>query len=288
MESNLEAGLVIETGNGRRLDGNFIVRENFNDSLCTNFDVSNSLFIVGTSSSGVQLRYGRYLEVEDNTIEDPLLNGSGVDRCSNPIMDMFNSDHCALTFNDGACSSVIDRADENLPAGSAVVVCGSDQEVANNPSGSSIFQFKESTDIKGNAEFASQKKSVWTMIAMNDSNDQLRQKVAWALSQILVITPNQIQNVESAENYLNYYDIFVKHAFGNYFDILKEVSFSPMVSSFCIYDAINADFFLISIIFSKPCRWERCLDILNRLVDLMFIVILEFYNSQTKICELYR
>ena len=213
-ESNLEAGLVIETGNGRRLDGNFIVRENFDDSLCTNFDVSNSLFIVGISSSGVLLRYGRYLEVENNTIEDPLLNGSGVDRCSNPIMDMFNSDHCALTFNDSACSSVIDRADENLPAGSAVVVCGSDQEVANNPSGSSIFQFKESTDIKGNADFASQKKSVWTMIAMN-SNDQLRQKVAWALSQILVITPNQIQNIESAENYLNYYDIFVKHAFGN-------------------------------------------------------------------------
>ena len=200
---------------------------------------------MGTSSSGVQLRYGRYLEVENNTIEDPLLNGSGVDRCSNPIMDMFNSDHCVLTLNDindSACSSVIDKAYENLPDERAIVVCGSDQEVANNPSGSSVFQFKESTDVKGNAEFASQKKSVWTMIAMN-SIDQLRQRVAWALSQILVITPNQIRNTESAENYLNYYDIFVKHAFGNYFDILKEVSFSPMVSSFCIYAEIIAIFF---------------------------------------------
>ena len=60
------------------------------------------------------------------------------------------------------------------------------------------------------------------MIAL-DSNDQLRQRMAWALSQILVITPNQIADIGLSEIYLNYYDIFVRHAFGNYFDILKEV-----------------------------------------------------------------
>ena len=71
-----------------------------------------------------------------------------------------------------------------------------------------------------------QKRNAWAMIAL-DSDDQLRQRMAWALSQIVVITPNQIADIGLSEIYLNFYDIFVRHAFGNYFDILKEVvSFS--------------------------------------------------------------
>jgi 23S rRNA A2030 N6-methylase RlmJ len=34
---------------------------------------------------------------------------------------------------------------------------------------------------------------------------------------------------------LNYYDIFVRNAFGNYFDILKEVSYSPMMAEMLSY-----------------------------------------------------
>jgi len=49
------------------------------------------------------------------------------------------------------------------------------------------------------------------MIALSDdTKDQLRQRVAWALSQILVITPNQIEEDGYSEMYLNYYDIFVR------------------------------------------------------------------------------
>jgi cullin-associated NEDD8-dissociated protein 1 len=54
--------------------------------------------------------------------------------------------------------------------------------------------------------------------------------MAWALSQILVVTPNQINNMEITEAYANYYDIFVRNAFGNYRDILKEVAYSPMMA----------------------------------------------------------
>lgn len=54
--------------------------------------------------------------------------------------------------------------------------------------------------------------------------------MAWALSQILVITPNQIDDDGYSEIYLNYYDIFVRNAFGNYYDVLKEVSYSPMMA----------------------------------------------------------
>jgi len=62
------------------------------------------------------------------------------------------------------------------------------------------------------------------------SQDQLRQRMAWALSQILIVTPKQISETGLTEAYLNYYDIFVRNAFGNYRDILKEVSQSPMMA----------------------------------------------------------
>ena len=43
-----------------------------------------------------------------------------------------------------------------------------------------------------NTDWESQKKHVWSMIAL-ESNDQLRQRMAWALSQILIVTPNQVR-----------------------------------------------------------------------------------------------
>ena len=72
------------------------------------------------------------------------------------------------------------------------------------------------------------------MIALQAA-DQLRQRVAWALSQILVITPNQINAFEQSESYLNYYDIFVRHAFSSYRSILKEVAYSPMMGEMLSY-----------------------------------------------------
>lgn len=75
------------------------------------------------------------------------------------------------------------------------------------------------------------------------AQDQLRQRMAWALSQILVITPNQIDTEdEEAEPYLKYYDIFVNNAFGNYRDILKAVAYSPMVSKCNIYKCVTFNF----------------------------------------------
>jgi cullin-associated NEDD8-dissociated protein 1 len=62
------------------------------------------------------------------------------------------------------------------------------------------------------------------------AQDQLRQRMAWALSQILVVSPNQVNAYGLSEPYLNYYDIFVRNAFGNYRDVLKEVSHSPMMA----------------------------------------------------------
>lgn len=58
--------------------------------------------------------------------------------------------------------------------------------------------------------------------------DQLRQKMAWSLSQIVAVglpgsggTFNEI-----TEHYIAFYDQFVNHAFGNYRDLMKEFSYN--------------------------------------------------------------
>ena len=58
------------------------------------------------------------------------------------------------------------------------------------------------------------------------SQDYLRQKVALALSEILVVSENS--NLESAAPALtDYYDLLYSNAFGNYRDLLEEVTYHP-------------------------------------------------------------
>lgn len=59
--------------------------------------------------------------------------------------------------------------------------------------------------------------------------DQLRQRVAWAFSQILVVSPGSIDSEDQSEGFLTYYDNFVRNAFGNYGVMLKETAYSPMM-----------------------------------------------------------
>ena len=57
--------------------------------------------------------------------------------------------------------------------------------------------------------------------------DQLRQRVAFALSQILVVSRRDANLEEKPEAMTNYYDTLVRHALGNYGDLLREVTFHP-------------------------------------------------------------
>ncbi|HEY1084117.1 MAG TPA: DUF1800 family protein, partial [Prosthecobacter sp.] len=62
--------------------------------------------------------------------------------------------------------------------------------------------------------------------------DQLRQRVAFALSQILV-TSRRDANLESrCLGMADYYDIFVRQAFGNYLDVLMEVTMHPVMGRY--------------------------------------------------------
>lgn len=59
--------------------------------------------------------------------------------------------------------------------------------------------------------------------------DQLRQRTALALSEILVVSGNVIKLPNAMAQYQR---IFLRHAFGNYRDVLKEVTLSPAMGRF--------------------------------------------------------
>jgi len=115
-----------------------------------------------------------------------------------------------------------------------VLVCGSPGEVENKKENGLLFD----SDIPYlKKEFKSQpynpgknREYVWIMIVLS-APDQLRQRLAWALSQILVVaTPSIKKERFMSEWFLNFYDIFVRHAFGNYRDVLKEISYNALMA----------------------------------------------------------
>lgn len=142
-------------------------------------------------------------------------------------------------YNDEIASAF--GRDTSIATVGPTVVCGSPFEVA------SIHSPESGTYLRGgfdmvtrynqtlnDPEFQEQRQTIWMEIALK-SKDQLRQRVAWALSQIIVVSPGSIQSARNSEIFLAYYDIFVRNAFGNYFDILKEVTYSPMMAEMLSY-----------------------------------------------------
>lgn len=71
-----------------------------------------------------------------------------------------------------------------------------------------------------------QRQRVWFDTAQ-DAPDQLRQRVAFALSQILVISDQNGTLEGQALAVTEYYDILLRNAFGNYRDLIEEVTLTP-------------------------------------------------------------
>lgn len=61
------------------------------------------------------------------------------------------------------------------------------------------------------------------------SPDQLRQRVAFALSEIFVVSDVNGTLNGNTRGVANYYDILVRNAFGNYRDLLEQVTLSPIM-----------------------------------------------------------
>ena len=62
--------------------------------------------------------------------------------------------------------------------------------------------------------------------------DQLRQRVAFVLSQICVVSRRDANLENRPLGVADYYDIFVRNAFGNYRDILRGVAFHPVMGRY--------------------------------------------------------
>lgn len=82
----------------------------------------------------------------------------------------------------------------------------------------------DSTDLDERANWSHFMYAWWENNMFND--DLLRQRVALALSEILV-TSVETDLSAFGEGVASYYDIFSKNAFGNYRDILKQVTYHP-------------------------------------------------------------
>lgn len=68
-----------------------------------------------------------------------------------------------------------------------------------------------------------------------EGRDQLRQRMAYALSQIIVVSdaPEAFETYPQAVGYVM--DIYARNAFGNYRDILEEVTYSPAMGFYLTY-----------------------------------------------------
>ena len=90
------------------------------------------------------------------------------------------------------------------------------------------------TQLDWRYEFNQGKSMAWVNHVLK-APDQLRQRAAWALQQIFTIADNGSMYRDSTEVWGSFYDIFIRHAFGNYRDILKEVTYHPIMSVYLTY-----------------------------------------------------
>jgi uncharacterized protein (DUF1800 family) len=67
---------------------------------------------------------------------------------------------------------------------------------------------------------------VWWQLALH-ANDQLRQRVAFALSEIMVVSDKPDALINHGNMLATYYDVLVQHAFGNFRTLLEEVTLNP-------------------------------------------------------------
>ncbi|MEY2879169.1 MAG: hypothetical protein RLZZ15_1549, partial [Verrucomicrobiota bacterium] len=87
------------------------------------------------------------------------------------------------------------------------------------------------TKPNGGAYTYQNRQAGWWKNAL-EAPDQLRQRVAFALSEILVVSDvnSTLQAQPSAMSV--YYDIFIKGAFGNYRQVLENVTLSPVMGAY--------------------------------------------------------
>ena len=125
------------------------------------------------------------------------------------------------------------------------MACGSPGEVANDPTlggkfGINLVYVDSGTngkfDYYADQHNTEGKRTIMSTLAIR-AKDQLRQRVAYALSQIFVISEVGGLDVKRGQQeiWFAFHDILVRHALGSYGDMLKEVAHSPMMGQYLTY-----------------------------------------------------
>ena len=87
----------------------------------------------------------------------------------------------------------------------------------------------------GGGSSNSGKQGVFNAVSLT-ADDQLRQRMAHSLFQIIVLSVGGVSGENNrVESWSHYRDIYIRHALGNYRDLLREVSFSPMMGTYLTY-----------------------------------------------------
>lgn len=75
------------------------------------------------------------------------------------------------------------------------------------------------------------REAAWWNIAVT-APDQLRQRVAFALSEIFVVSDQASSLAQQPEALANYYDLLANDAFGNFRQLLQDVTLSPVMGNY--------------------------------------------------------
>ena len=208
---------------------------------CTLSSTTNAFARLSTDPAGTYYRFDPSVELLENTLETPTPIPVGWDKvtsksgCATVPKTYQNKDYCVQQ------PSCIDGGD-----GSMMEVCGSLGEVASDPATGRLFYLQgnggakianlddqDQQDIYREYSEHNGKKIVWLNVVLN-APDTLRQRAAWALSQIWVAAVDGLESF-ATEHWSSFYDIFVRNAFGNVRNILKGVAYSPVMANYLTY-----------------------------------------------------
>jgi uncharacterized protein (DUF1800 family) len=82
-----------------------------------------------------------------------------------------------------------------------------------------------------NGNYQNERQEAWWKHSV-EGPDQLRQRMAFALSEIFVISDQSSELKNSPRSMANYYDLLGEHAFGNYRDLLEAVTLNPLMGKY--------------------------------------------------------
>ena len=198
------------------------------------------------TSDGIWLQHDPRIDMKANSLNEPLPDGGlGMLKakktlhCSNVARSFFNENKCIMS----KVPACYPGSSNQSFAATGTIVCGSPGEISNDPTTgdnwlelSSIDSDRSSAlglpvDTTNSESIGRQREFIWSETSLK-ANDQLRQRIAFALLHIFSLPKLAIGGESQyTELFLIYYDIFVRNAFGNYGDILREIS----------YNALNAE-----------------------------------------------